>query len=457
MTPTNLQQPAFASGGGGESTVSLSSMGFEDSTQRALELIEQAKVQTPVDDDAEVSLSTDYVALKFGLIAASIFGIFYWQWSMPITAWTMQDVLQALYYIPCLLAAVMFGFRGAVAASMLSAGLTIFHVYTAMGGDFFGACLCRTFHVLLLLTVSFGAGWLFERSAMARLRAEHSAGQLNEASGLLMETSNRLADSLRKLRNATLTNKRTEEQLRRAERLNALGKLTAGLAHEIRNPLASIHGSAEILTDRAERDPTLKEFVTIIQQETTRLEEVLSRFLDFAQSKKTENEHSKPNDVIQEVISLITPQIKRSQIQLTTNIPKQLPAVDIAPIHLRQVLLNLVLNASQALAQDAGDGKNIHIGVFPPNSDDETPAVRIIVADSGPGIPEDNKQSIFDPFFTTKDEGTGLGLAIIDRIIRDANGQIMLLEDEDLPSPYLQHYSGARFMIELAIHDSRQP
>jgi len=430
---------------------------------RALALMEEARRAATAEESLQ-RLPVPHALAKGIAIALTILGIYTWQKSMPLSWWTVQDVAQGLYYLPVLLAAMVFGLPGAVLAAALAASLTGWQVYNDMGGDFFGACLCRTGHIILLIGTSLGAGWLFDTSMLARRRAELARDKLNEASRLLMDTSGRLVQSLQKLQQATLNNRTTEEQLRRAERLNALGKLSAGLAHEIRNPLASIRGSAEILGDRASNDPLVMEFVGILKQETERLNEVLTRFLNFAQSGRNEPGQSNPKDVLEEVLALIRRQADQARVLITTDVAPGLPSVGLAPIHLRQVLLNLLLNAVQSMCKCTTE-RRVHVALVPtpPAEGDSVPPgrgrraeVRIVVGDTGPGIAPELAARVFDPFFTTRNEGTGLGLAIVDRIVRDVCGQIMLLPLEErgtvqLPAP-LAEMCGACFVIDLPAH-----
>lgn len=436
---------------------------IEESTQRASVLMQEAQAIGRIEEHAPDTV--DYFALKAFLITACILIIHITQRAMPVSWWTYQDVVQALYYLPCLVAAMTFGLRGAALASGLACILTIWHVTVAMGGDFFGACLCRTGHILLLLGITLGAGWLADQSHLARRRAEGACNRLQNASRLLMETTARLHDSMAQLRQATMHRVAAEQQLRRSERLNAMGKLTAGLAHEIRNPLASIKGSAEILRDRVTGDPTIREFVDIMVQETDRLNQVLTRFLNFARDGREETGTAALPEIIAEVEALLRRPMTKADVRFEQDIAPNLPPVQMSPVDLRQVVLNLMLNATQVL--HTWPGKRIiriTASVMPSSrrthhlDPDDGPAedIRLIVEDSGPGILSDVVDRIFDPFFTTRDDGTGLGLAIVDRMVREAGGQITVIACGREQSGE-QRLGGAAMIIDLCAAAPPEP
>ena len=140
-----------------------------------------------------------------------------------------------------------------------------------------------------------------------------------------------------------------EEQLRRADRLSALGKLSAGIAHEVRNPLASIKGTAEILSEKFKPGDKEYEFVEILIKEVNRLDAVVVGFLDFAKPKPPELKSSKINDVILSVLKLTEHQMSRSRINLKTRLGDSLPSVYVDPEQMKQVFLNLIINAVQAM------------------------------------------------------------------------------------------------------------
>jgi two-component system, NtrC family, sensor histidine kinase HydH len=210
----------------------------------------------------------------------------------------------------------------------------------------------------------------------------------------------------------------SEQQLRRADRLAALGQLTAGLAHEIRNPLASIRGAAEILGDAGVAPAQREEFSRILTEETRRLDEVLSNFIDYARAQKAEAaEAADPRRVVEKVVALLARQLADAGLTLDARIPESLPALAVDEGLLQQVVLNLLLNAIQATPR----GGRVSVEA---EADAGKKQATLRVRDSGPGIPSADAERIFDPFFTTKPHGLGLGLSIVHKIISNYRGEI---------------------------------
>jgi|SRR5579863_1941220 len=205
-----------------------------------------------------------------------------------------------------------------------------------------------------------------------------------------------------------------EAAVRRSERLAALGQLSAGLAHELRNPLGSIKGSADLLARSASHnDPMTKELAEIISAEVDRTNSLVTRFLDFARPLEPRRE---PTDVT----AVIDRAVARSRVEAIRDYDISLPRLAIDPELMEQVFLNLVTNASQASPPDAP----ITIRTREVDSQAE-----VSVIDHGCGIPADKIETIFNPFVTTKQHGVGLGLAIVAKIV-DGHGGRMAVESE---------------------------
>ena len=221
------------------------------------------------------------------------------------------------------------------------------------------------------------------------------------------------------------------QHVQRAARMSALGHLSAGLAHEIRNPLAAIEGAADILESRSSNPGGQSEFVGIIQKETRRLDKLVTDFLDFARPRPPEFRPTSVSDLIDSVFSLVSQTVARKSVSLRKAIASETPTVACDPEQIKQVLLNLVLNAVQGMP----NGGEVRV---------EAAAMKgraiIKVRDTGPGIPARNVDSIFDPFFTTKPTGTGLGLAVAYQIIHQHGGELLLLDNSS---------SGATFAFTL--------
>ncbi len=205
-----------------------------------------------------------------------------------------------------------------------------------------------------------------------------------------------------------------EAAVRRSERLAALGQLSAGLAHELRNPLGSIKGSADLLArSPSHDDPMAKELAGIISAEVDRTNSLVTRFLDFARPLEPRREST-------DITSVIDQAVTRAKVEVLRDYSSSLPRLAIDPELMEQVFLNLVTNASQASAPGAA------ITIRTREVDEQA---EVSVIDHGCGIPPDKIETIFNPFVTTKQGGVGLGLAIVAKIV-DGHGGKMSVESE---------------------------
>jgi signal transduction histidine kinase len=223
-----------------------------------------------------------------------------------------------------------------------------------------------------------------------------------------------------------IDNSKLYQQMKERDRLAALGEMAAGLAHEIRNPLAAIKGATQYLDPR--RLPVEdREFLEIIVEEVDRLNGVVTAFLDYARPLKTSMSPGDVGDILQRTFKLLAPQIPAG-IEVAIDAAPELPPVNCDAEQLKQVFLNLALNSFQAMPR----GGRLHVearlarddldGWREPRFRDARVEVRF--RDTGPGIPLEARESIFVPFYTTKEKGTGLGLAISQRIIKAHHGSL---------------------------------
>ncbi len=230
---------------------------------------------------------------------------------------------------------------------------------------------------------------------------------------------NSLAEALRS-KSARLT--LAEAAVRRSERLAALGQLSAGLAHELRNPLASIKGSADLLArPGSHADPMSAELAAIISSEVDRTNSLVTRFLDFARPLE-------PRRVLADITAVIDRAAARANAAIVRDFADSLPRIPIDPELMEQVFLNLITNAAQASAPSdcrTGDtGLPITVSAAPAGDQ-----IQICVIDRGCGVPPEKIDTIFNPFVTTKRDGVGLGLAIVAKII-DGHGGKITVESE---------------------------
>ena len=259
-----------------------------------------------------------------------------------------------------------------------------------------------------------------------------------------------------------IANSRLYDRMKERDRLAALGSMAAGLAHEVKNPLGAIKGAAQLLEEVTEgapdADPTVKEFLGIILEETDRLNRVVGSFLDYARPHAGNPVPLDINGAVRRSVQILSSQKSDEHVDLRLELAESLPRASIDPEKLRQVLMNLVQNAIQAMngrgrvtittnsrrAPRSGwvtSPPSGNSGRLPP---DDAEVVEISVADTGPGISQKVLKNLFVPFFTTKEQGTGLGLAISQSIVQNAGGSIQVQS---------QQGSGTKFTITLLASD----
>jgi two-component system sensor histidine kinase HydH len=207
-----------------------------------------------------------------------------------------------------------------------------------------------------------------------------------------------------------------QNEIRRKEKLAAIGGLAAGVAHEIRNPLSSIKGTASYYKNKFEDGSEDKEMAGVMIEEVDRLSRVISELLEFAGPAKLNQKPSNMNELIEHSTRLVHQEATAKNIQIQLNLTSDSTEADVDSDRLTQCLLNLYLNAMQAM-ENGGQ-----LVITSSIKDDVT--VAIDIKDSGSGMSEDDLSKIFDPYFTTKPKGTGLGLPIVHKIIEAHQGQI---------------------------------
>jgi len=359
-------------------------------------------------------------------------------------AGALHDMLQRLYYLPVVLAGLWFGWRGGLLTAVLISVVYFPHAYHGWHGPqslFFRMSEITMYHVIGGLT------GVLSSKIKAALAAERSARQEREA-------------AYERLRKQTAELFAMEEHLRRSERLAALGRLSAGLAHEIRNPLSSIQTSLELLREQHRRavagGPAVEarsdgnsggdtpDFHAVLLEETERLNRILTNFLEFARAEvnKGTDELSlcRLGDAVAKTAALLEPQCRKRNVRIEFDAAALDVAVPIHESHLRQVFLNLFLNALDAVPENG----RIRVGEVDLHV--RPGSVQLVVDDTGPGVPGAIADTIFDPFFSTKENGTGLGLSIVERILT-GNGATIALDTARLPS--------SRFQIVLPLAESR--
>ena len=310
-----------------------------------------------------------------------------------------HGIFQRLYYLPVVFAAITFGWAGGLAAAVAAGIAYIPHIMITWSGMHHYA-MEQYAEIFMFLAVGLVTGVLSDRER--KRRAE------------LQATAQKLGHVYRELQD-------TFEHVKRADRLSAIGQLAAGLAHEIRNPLASIDGAAEVLDAAGDQPELRKETVSIIRKECSRLNRLLTSLLDFARPRRPERREVDLSAVLDSVIELVSHSAGKG-LHFHKETPGQVPMLLGDEEQLTQVMLNLTINAAQAMP----DGGDIWLTLS-----EQDQGILVEIKDEGAGIPEENMDKIFDPFFTTKDAGTGLGLSVVHQIVTQHGGTVSVSGNKD--------------------------
>lgn len=307
--------------------------------------------------------------------------------------------LHRLYYLPIICAGLRFGWMGGLSAAVICSWSYLTH--SQPDAPDARNPLDRQLEALVFCVVGLLTGILAGRERHQRDKAEHTAVELRR---VYQELKNNV------------------EHVQRAARMSALGHLSAGLAHEIRNPLAGIEGAAAIVERSPENEEQRKEFLGIIQEESRRLNRLVAQFLDFARPRAPELRLADVGELLESVVNLVSQTLPRLDISIETQIASDLAPFKCDPEQLKQVILNLLLNSVQAMP----NGGRIIV-----SAEREQHILKIRVRDEGSGIPKEMVDSIYDPFFTTKENGTGLGLPIAYQMIEQHGGELVLEENTE--------------------------
>ncbi len=326
-------------------------------------------------------------------LAASILLLSALHHIVPLSAIHLHNLLQHLYFLPIVIAGLSLGWRAALWCSVGVGVLQVPH--------FFDAWMVQPIYATDLLleapvfTVSgVVAGLLADKERRQRANLETTKGQLERVYQELQQNA---------------------EELKKAEILSVVGQLSAGLAHEIRNPLASICGAAGILKRGNASGESMRDCLEIIDIESQRLNRLLTSFLEFARPKPARLQPSDFSALIDSVLALTGHANGNSGVAVRKRIDGTLPEIPADTQQMKQVLLNLVINAIQA--SPAGGTVEVSAAV-------QDHRLVVEVRDEGVGIPEADRAHIFEPFFTTKEQGTGLGLAVSARIVEQHDGRL---------------------------------
>jgi signal transduction histidine kinase len=254
--------------------------------------------------------------------------------------------------------------------------------------------------------------------------------------GELSTSFNNMAGEL-KDREASLKN--AQHALVQSEKMAAVGTLSAGLAHEVKNPLSAVLGYAQLSKRKLDQPEALKKHLDTIENETRRCNEIIGNLMQFSRQEKGEHSRISVNDVVRKSIGIVDHQLSLKNVRIGSELAEDISAISGNANQLQQVLMNLMINAQQAIGDDGG---TVDVATFVENG-----SVLITVSDTGPGIDKDVAAKIFEPFYTTKPagQGTGLGLSVTYGIIQDHGGDISVVRADS---------GGAKFVITLPVESS---
>jgi signal transduction histidine kinase len=322
-----------------------------------------------------------------------------------------HDSYRRITYFPITIGAILFGLQGGIVLALLSCLSFTPHLlmFWAQGPQAYYSELSE---IIFYLAAGIVVGFISSREKQLRLKLSNSYKRLHKQARKLVAA---------------------EKQLGESQSLSMLGHVSASFAHEIKNPLASIKGVAEILSDEVPEGHPKYEFIKIMKSEILRLNNSVKDVLEYCRGqmivKKLKPEPV--NDTIDKVISIVTSKVREKHITLKNNYNKKTVNFMADSIIMTQVLLNIVLNAIDAVDK---------YGKITIDHTLENKGYRIIISDNGPGVNENIKANLFKPFITSKDGGTGLGLSITKKLLQSFDGDISLDDT---------HSSGARFIIYL--------
>jgi len=333
-----------------------------------------------------------------------------------------------IYYLPLMTAAEYFGPWGTLVWSTLASATYASYLYPALHPELREFEVGAENYELLAIRISFFflAAMVVNRFVMEGRRQTQ---RYQEVAETLAETNAQL--------------ERAQAEARRSERLAALGQLSAGLAHEIRNPLGVIKGSAEMLSQKLTgSNPLAIELAGYISTETNRLSALVSQFLDFARPLHADLAPQDITLVLDRALNDVAQLWKGEPVRVEKSYEANLPLVALDEGLCEQAFVNIVQNAYDAMGENTGGVLGVKVGKqHMPQGD----GVEVRIEDTGPGIPVELREQIFNPFVTTKKTGVGLGLSIVSKIMDGHHGSIRI--EDASPADHGGHATGARFVL----------
>lgn len=262
------------------------------------------------------------------------------------------------------------------------------------------------------------------------INSHDEIGQLSNSFNEMVEELNEREQSLQK----------TQFALVQSEKMAAIGTLTAGLAHEVKNPLSAVLGYAQLAKRKLPESSGLHDHLDTIESETRRCNDIIGNLMQFSRQEKGEFIEICANEVVEKTVGIVDHQLSLENVRIETNLLEEMPTILGNPNQLQQVIMNLAINAQQAMGEEGG--------IVSIKTDVKDDSVLIVVDDTGPGIDQDVADKIFEPFYTTKPagQGTGLGLSVTYGIVLDHGGEISIGATDA---------GGARFTVRIPLSQAR--
>jgi two-component system sensor histidine kinase HydH len=339
---------------------------------------------------------------RITLLGLSILGISLLHYLTPLHLHYLHDIFQRFYYLPIILAALWFGFRGGLTCSLVVSFVYAPHILFQWGGHLTME-MEKYLEIVMYNIVGSVTGLLAQRERERSQELQRTAEGLEESCNKLQAQSERIIA--------------IEEQLRRSEKLSTLGEMAAVLAHEIRNPLGSIRGTAEILRDDFRPGDPKHEFIEIQIKETERLNHVVEDFLRMARQQPMELRDCSIREELETIITLVAKDAHDRGISLQLESNEDQAIINGDGEKLRQAFLNIVINALQATPTGGSVSIDCRLN---------DAVYEISFIDNGSGIDSNTLTKVFEPFYTTKPNGTGLGLAVTRKIIEGHGGTLKI-------------------------------
>ena len=338
----------------------------------------------------------------FWFVVSLIVGVSVLHYRTTLTNAVFHDIYRRLYYLPIIIAAFRYQIAGGVGASLAISLIYLPHLLSQwqvspeQGWN-------KLLEIVLYNIVGVLTGVLVARQEEERSRYERTARRLDQSLRELRDQSKRLIE--------------TEENLRVADRLAVLGELTASLAHEIRNPLGSIKGSAKLLVGGGLEGGDKQEVAEILMKEADRMNQVVENYLTAARAGSSEKHTFLLGDVVDSIQRLLAEKTRQRDIAFSVRLPSEPVTLTMDMNHFYQILLNILLNAIEAMPEGGT------ITLTAALAEDR---LRLTIRDEGTGMSAGVLERVWETFYTTKENGTGLGLPIVKRMVEHNDGNIAM-------------------------------